>query len=177
MPSDRRIMRAMSATDHRRRAPACVRCFVLTVSDTRALETETSGRAIADLLEAAGHAVAGRDLVRDDPPEVTRVVREQISKRDAQVIITTGGTGIARRDSTYEAITALLDKRIDGFGELFRLLSYHEIGAAAMLSRATAGVAGGCAIFMLPGSEHAVRLAMEKLILPELGHLVYELTK
>ena len=167
----------MSATDHRRRAPACVRCFVLTVSDTRTLQTETSGRAIADLLEAAGHAVSGRDLVRDDPPEVTRVVREQISKRDAQVIITTGGTGVARRDSTYEAITALLDKRIDGFGELFRLLSYHDIGPAAMLSRATAGVAGGCAIFMLPGSEHAVRLAMEKLILPELGHLVYELTK
>ena len=167
----------MSVADHRRNAPASVTCFALTVSDSRTLQTETSGRVIAELLEAAGHRVTARDLVRDDPTEVTRVLREQISKGDARVILTTGGTGIAKRDSTYEAVTAMLDKRLDGFAELFRMLSFNEIGAAAMLSRATAGVASGCAIFMLPGSEAAVRLALEKLILPELGHVAYELTK
>jgi molybdenum cofactor biosynthesis protein B len=167
----------MSVSDHRRHAPASVACFVLTVSDSRTPETDTSGRAIAELLVAAGHTVSGRDVVRDEPVEVSRVLRDQISKRDVRAIITTGGTGIAKRDSTYEAVTAMLDKRIDGFGELFRMLSFNDIGSAAMLSRATAGIAGGCVVFMLPGSENAVRLAMEKLILPELGHLVYELTK
>ena len=140
----------MSVTEHRALSPASVACFVLTVSDTRTLETETSGRAIAELLVAAGRARA---------------------------IITTGGTGIAKRDSTYEAVTALFHKRLDGFGELFRMLSYDDIGSAAMLSRATAGVASGCVIFMLPGSEAAVRLGTEKLIAPELGHIVRELTK
>jgi molybdopterin adenylyltransferase len=167
----------MSVTDHRRRAPASVACFVLTVSDTRTLETDKSGAAIARLLEDDGHTVAARALVRDDPGEVSRVIREQLASKKARVIITTGGTGIARRDSTYEAVSALLDKRIDGFGELFRLLSFKEIGSAAMLSRATAGIADGCAIFVLPGSENAVGLAMRTLILPELGHLVHELTK
>jgi len=167
----------MSVADHRAQAPAHVACFVLTMSDTRTLATETSGRAIAELLEGAGHRVTGRTLVRDDPAEVTRVIRDEIARGDARVIITTGGTGISRRDSTYEAVTALLDKRLDGFGELFRVLSFEDIGPAAMLSRATAGIAGGCAIFMLPGSEAAVRLAMERLILPELGHVVRELTK
>ena len=167
----------MSVADHRAQAPAHVACFVLTMSDTRTLATETSGRAIAELLEGAGHRVTGRTLVRDDPAEVTRVIRDEIARGDARVIITTGGTGISRRDSTYEAVTALLDKRLDGFGELFRVLSFEDIGPAAMLSRATAGIAGGCAIFMLPGSEAAVVLAMERLILPELGHVARELTK
>jgi molybdopterin adenylyltransferase len=170
-------MRLMSVADHHRHAPASVACFVLTVSDSRTPETDTSGRAIADLLEAAGHRVTARDLVRDEPADVMRVLRDQIAKGHARVIITTGGTGITRRDSTYEAVTALLDKRLDGFGELFRMLSFQEIGPAAMLSRATGGVSGGCAIFMLPGSEAAVRLAVSKLILPELGHLAYELTR
>jgi molybdenum cofactor biosynthesis protein B len=167
----------MSVAEHRAQSPARVACFVLTVSDTRTLATETSGRAIAELLEGAGHTVTGREVVRDEPTEVTRVIRAQLARGDARVLITTGGTGIAKRDSTYEAITALLDKRLDGFGELFRMLSFAEIGSAAMLSRATAGIAGGCAIFMLPGSEAAVRLAMQRLILPELGHVVRELTK
>ena len=167
----------MSVAEHRAQSPARVACFVLTVSDTRTLATETSGRAIAELLEGAGHTVTGREVVRDEPTEVTRVIRAQLARGDARVLITTGGTGIAKRDSTYEAITALLDKRLDGFGELFRMLSFAEIGSAAMLSRATAGIAGGCAIFMLPGSEDAVRLAMQRLILPELGHVVRELTK
>jgi molybdopterin adenylyltransferase len=167
----------MSVAEHRAHAPASVACYVLTVSDSRTLATETSGRTIAELLEADGHIVTGRTLVKDEPSEVTRVLREQIARGEARVLITTGGTGIAKRDSTYEAVTAMLDKRLDGFGELFRMLSFAEIGSAAMLSRATAGIAAGCAIFMLPGSEAAVRLAMQRLILPELGHIVQQLTK
>ena len=167
----------MSVAEHHAYAVKRVACFVLTVSDSRTLATETSGRAIADLLEQHGHEVTGRDLVHDEPSEVERVIRREIGSGRPRVVITTGGTGISRRDSTYEAITALFDKRLDGFGELFRMLSFNEIGPAAMLSRATAGVASGCAIFMLPGSEAAVRLGMEKLILPELGHIVRELTR
>jgi len=167
----------MSVAEHHALSPARVSCFVLTVSDTRKLETETSGRAIADLLQTAGHTLTGRHLVRDEPTEVLALVQGEIARGEAQVIITTGGTGIAKRDSTYEALTALFEKTMVGFGELFRMLSFQEIGPAAMLSRATAGVAGGRAIFVLPGSEHAVHLAMTRLILPELGHVVRELTK
>jgi molybdenum cofactor biosynthesis protein B len=167
----------MSVNEHRATSPDRVTCFVLTVSDTRTLDTETSGRAIAELLQAAGHEVVDRQLVRDEPADVERRVRAELAAGRARVIITTGGTGITSRDSTYEAITALFDKRLDGFGELFRMLSYQEIGAAAMLTRATAGIANRCAIFLLPGSEHAVRLAMQRLILPELGHVVRELSR
>jgi molybdenum cofactor biosynthesis protein B len=167
----------MSVEQHRAQSPERVNCFVLTVSDTRTLATETSGRTIAGMLEDAGHFVLGRQVVRDEPHEVAAAVTEEIGRHRVQVIITTGGTGIASRDSTYEAITALFDKRIDGFGELFRVLSYKEIGAAAMLSRATAGIVHGCAIFMLPGAQAAVQLAMQRLILPEIGHVVRELTK
>jgi molybdopterin adenylyltransferase len=167
----------VSVADHKASSPDRVACFVLTVSDTRTLETDTGGRTIVSMLEAAGHAVTGRAAVRDEPRDVAQVIREQIGKAEARVIITTGGTGISRRDSTYEAVTALFDKHLDGFGELFRMLSYQDIGAAAMLSRATAGIAAGCAIFMLPGSPAGVRLGMEKLILPELGHVVREVTR
>ncbi len=167
----------MSVAQHRARSPVSVPCFVLTVSDTRTLDTETSGRAIADLLTAAGHTVTGRTVVKDEPEDVRRIVGEAVRSGGARAIITTGGTGLSRRDSTYEALTALFEKQLDGFGELFRMLSFEEIGAAAMLSRATAGIAGGCVIFLLPGSEAAVRLAMDRLILPELGHIVGELTK
>lgn len=167
----------MSVAEHKALSPSHVSCFVLTVSDSRTLGTDTSGQAIADLLVAAGHTVTGRLAVRDEPLDVARTIREEIDKGEARVIITTGGTGISRRDSTYEAVTALFEKRLDGFGELFRMLSYQEIGSAAMLSRATAGISGGCAVFMLPGSPAAVRLAMERLILPELGHVVRELRK
>jgi molybdenum cofactor biosynthesis protein B len=167
----------MSVTEHHALSPTSVPCFVLSMSDTRAAPQDTSAQAIVDLLEAGGHVVVGRKLLKDEPAEVTALVRTEIARRAARVIITTGGTGIAKRDSTYEALTALFEKTIVGFGELFRMLSFHEIGPAAMLSRATAGVAGGCAIFVLPGSEHAVRLAMTRLILPELGHVARELTK
>ena len=162
----------MGVEDHRS-ALAGVRCAVLTISDTRALETDVSGRAIVELLEEARHVVAKRQILRDNPKDVHDAVLGQIGGVEA--VITTGGTGITSRDSTYEAIASLLEKRLDGFGELFRALSYQEIGSAAMLSRATAGVARGTAIFMLPGAENAVRLAMTKLILPELGHVIREL--
>jgi molybdopterin adenylyltransferase len=152
-----------------------VRCFVLTISDTRSEATDTSGDAIASLLLAAGHEIVGRQIVRDDPAAVRTALAAQLGR--VQVIVTTGGTGITARDSTYEAIAGLLEKRLDGFGELFRMLSYDEIGAAAMLSRACAGTIGTAALFSLPGSEHAVRLAMTKLILPEIGHVVRELER
>jgi molybdenum cofactor biosynthesis protein B len=126
-------------------------------------------------LRSAGHEVAGRRIVRDEPDVVREVVVS--ATPEVEVVITTGGTGITSRDSTYEAITSVLDKRLDGFGELFRMLSYEEIGSAAMLSRAVAGTIGRTAVFSLPGSQHAVKLAMEKLIVPEIGHVVRELRR
>jgi molybdenum cofactor biosynthesis protein B len=164
-----------AVTSHRATAPASVRCFVLTISDTRTEADDTSGAAIAEALTGAGHVITGRKILRDDPAPVAEAIRGATVSAD--VIITTGGTGITSRDSTYEAISALLDKKLDGFGELFRMLSYDEIGAAAMLSRACAGTIRRTAIFSLPGSEKAVRLAMAKLILPELGHVVRELRR
>jgi molybdopterin adenylyltransferase len=164
----------MSSTAHRAAAPAAVRCFVITVSDTRTEETDTGGRAIVHLLAAAGHIVEGRRIVRDEPAEVAALVLEQAAQTLVDVVITTGGTGIARRDSTFEAVDALLEKRLPGFGELFRMLSFQEIGPAAMLSRACAGTCRGKIVVALPGSENAVRLAMTRLLLPELGHLVAE---
>lgn len=165
----------MSTLLHRKDAPKSVRCFVLTISDTRTPSSDTSGDAIAEVLANNGHEIIGRQLVRDEPTEVRQAVSSHVA--DAQVIVTTGGTGITSRDSTYEAITSLLDKKIDGFGELFRSLSYEAIGSAAMMSRACAGTIGRTAVFALPGSEHAVRLALEKLILPEIGHVVRELQR
>jgi len=165
----------VSSDAHKRDAPKTVRYFVLTISDTRTPATDTSGDAIVSLLEAGGHELTGRQIVKDDADAVRQVVLSQQAAAD--VIITTGGTGITSRDSTYEAIVGLLDKRLDGFGELFRMLSYPEIGAAAMLTRACAGTLGRTAIFALPGSEHAVRLGISKLILPELRHVVRELRR
>ncbi|MGE5360403.1 MAG: MogA/MoaB family molybdenum cofactor biosynthesis protein [Bacteroidales bacterium] len=167
----------MGHLDHRAAAPASVSVYILTVSDTRTEETDTSGRAIAEALEAGGHQVWARAIVRDEPADVRAKVAAQLENPGVQAIITTGGTGISARDSSFEAIDALLEKRLDGFGELFRMLSYQEIGAAAMLSRASAGLAKRKIVISLPGSEHAVRLAMEKLILPELGHLVREASR
>lgn len=166
-----------SADEHRAEAPPTVRCFVLTVSDTRTAQNDTSGLAIRDLLVTAGHHVAGSAIVRDEPAQVIQAVRQQIANADVQVVITTGGTGITSRDGTYEAIDTLLEKRLDGFGELFRMLSFPEIGAAAMMSRAIAGTVQRKAVFVLPGSEHAVRLAMKRLIIPELGHVLQQLSK
>ena len=167
----------MSVQEHTSHAPASVSCFVLTVSDTRTEADDTGGQAIRDLLGMSGHTITGHAIVRDDPDAVAKTVSGWLNDGVTQVIITTGGTGITSRDGTYEAIDRLLEKRLTGFGELFRMLSYHQIGPAAMMSRATAGRARGKAIFVLPGSPDAVRLAMTKLILPELGHVVQQLRR
>jgi len=159
---------------HKAHAPRTVRVFVLTVSDTRTAENDEGGRLCRELIAAAGHVVAGHAIVADEPALVRAQIGRLTEDKSADVLITTGGTGISSRDSTYEAVSALLDKRLDGFGELFRMLSYNDIGSAAMLSRAVAGLARGLVIFALPGSPGAVRLALEKLIVPELGHLKFE---
>jgi molybdenum cofactor biosynthesis protein B len=160
----------MSVHAHRAHGAHHVGCGVITVSDTRTPETDTSGGTIRALLDAHGHRVELYRIVKDEPELIVRAIHE--APAAAEVLILNGGTGVARRDTTYEAITGLLDKEIAGFGELFRMLSYEQIGAAAMLSRATAGVAGHHVIFSLPGATAAVELAMTKLILPELGHVV-----
>jgi molybdenum cofactor biosynthesis protein B len=167
----------MSDREHKAQAPAIVRCYVITVSDTRTEATDASGRAIVDLLAAAGHVVAGRQIVKDEPAQVRSAVERQLATADVEAIITTGGTGITSRDTTYEAVSGMLQKRLDGFGELFRMLSFEQVGAAAMMSRACAGLVAGRIVVCLPGSEKAVRLAMERLIIPELGHLVQQARK
>ena len=151
--------------------------MIITCSDTRTPDTDTSGQLIQKLLIEKGHAIAAYHLVKDEPAEIKARITEGIANDSVQAIIINGGTGISRRDSTFEAVDAMLEKRLDGFGEVFRYLTYQEIGSPAIMSRATAGIIKGRILFSTPGSENAVRLAMEKLILPELGHLVKELTK
>jgi molybdenum cofactor biosynthesis protein B len=163
--------------EHKATAPKSVGCFVLTVSDTKNPETDTSGAVIRELLTVAGHRVAGSAIVRDEPAEVARLVRDACARDDVQTVILTGGTGITSRDSTYEAVEALLDKRLPGFGELFRMLSFQEIGAAAMLSRAQMGIHARRIVVSLPGSPNACRLALDKLLIPELGHLLREASR
>jgi molybdenum cofactor biosynthesis protein B len=163
----------MGHAEHRAQAPTEVACYVVTCSDTRTPDDDRSGDAIRTLLAAHHHRVTGSTIVKDDPEEIKTVLKRLGRDAGTQAIIMTGGTGLSRRDSTFEAVDRLLEKRIDGFGELFRWLSFQEIGAAAMLSRATAGLYRGKIVFSLPGSEGAVRLAMERLILPELGHAVW----
>ena len=167
----------MSQAEHKAQAPPAVRCFIITVSDTRTEATDASGLAIATMLAAAGHLVSGRTIVEDDPEIVCATIERQLAAPDVQVVITTGGTGITSRDSTYEAVSGMLTKRLDGFGELFRMLSYEQIGSAAMMSRACAGLVSGRIVVSLPGSEAAVRLAMERLLIPELGHLVQQASR
>jgi molybdenum cofactor biosynthesis protein B len=159
---------------HRSEAPASVTVHILTVSDTRTLETDKSGQAIGELLEQAGHVVHGRTLLRDEPEDVRARVAALAGTEGVDVVITTGGTGITARDGTFEAVDGLLTKRLPGFGEIFRMISYQQIGAAAMLSRATAGLVGRTVVIVLPGSENAVRLALDELVVPEIGHLVRE---
>jgi len=162
---------------HRASAPRRASVAVITASDTRTADDDTSGRYLRTALEERGHVVVASSIVRDEPALVVDAVRGARAA-GAEVVIVTGGTGISRRDTTFEAIDGLLHKRIPGFGELFRLLSFQEIGSAAMLSRATAGVtADGLIVFSVPGSTGACRTALERLILPELGHLVREVTK
>ncbi len=166
----------MGHEEHRHEAPRRVRIFVVTASDTRTEAEDGSGAFLRDALARAGHEVAGYRLVKDEPAQI-RAALEAAGEARADAVIVTGGTGIAARDRTYEAVAGVLEKRLDGFGELFRALSYAEIGSAAMLSRAVAGVWQGRAVFSVPGSSAAVRLAWEKLIGPELGHVIRELRK
>lgn len=163
-----------SVEQHRAAGPAAVRCAVITVSDTRTPATDTGGQTVMDRLTAAGHTVVARQIVPDEPDRLRPLLVEWCQRGDVEAVLLTGGTGIASRDQTYETVSSLLTKPLPGYGELFRLLSYAEIGAAAMLSRAVGGLLGRVVVLTMPGSTAAVRLAMDKLILPELGHLVRE---
>jgi molybdopterin adenylyltransferase len=162
---------------HRRAAPSSVPSAVLTVSDTRTLETDTGGALVAELLAAAGHPVVSRERVPDEPDAIRRAALAALESPGVRALVVTGGTGIAPRDVTPDTLEPLLERVVPGFGELFRALSFQEIGSAALLSRALAGLRAGRVVFVLPGSRGAVRLAMERLILPELGHLVGEAGK
>jgi molybdenum cofactor biosynthesis protein B len=161
--------------EHKAHAPRHIGCMVITCSDTRAPDTDTSGKLIVHLLKEQGHTVAAYHLVKDEPAQIRVRIEEAVKNEAIQAIIINGGTGISRRDSTFEAVDALLEKRLDGFGEVFRALTYQEIGSPAIMTRATAGTYKGRIIFSTPGSENAVKLAMEKLILPELGHILQQL--
>ncbi|MED5016983.1 molybdenum cofactor biosynthesis protein MoaB [Paenibacillus chibensis] len=167
-----------SADQHRSEAPDSVSCMIITVSDTRTPETDTGGQLIKSLLEQAGHRIAVYKIVKDNYEGIRELIHEASSSPEVEAVILTGGTGISPRDTTYEAVSSLLDKQLPGFGEIFRYLSFTEdIGAAAILSRAIAGTAGSTAVFSIPGSTGAVKLAMERIILPELGHVMREIYK
>ena len=166
-----------SVEKHREASPEKIRLAVITISDTRTPENDTGGNTIVELMQGAGHEISHREIVRDDAPLIEEVLRGLLADPGVDAVITTGGTGISARDTTYEVVSRLIDKRLDGFGEIFRVLSYEEIGAAAILSRAVAGAAGSKFVACLPGSSNAVRLAMEKLLVPEIPHVVFELRK
>ncbi len=163
----------MAVTEHKDKAHRTVRCAVITASDTRTAATDTSGQRIKDLLAAQNQPVVSYQVLKDEPVQIAAAVRALLEQPEVDAIIINGGTGIAPRDTTFEAIQGLLEKEISGFGELFRMLSYQDIGSAAMLTRATAGVAKGKVVVSLPGSTGAVELAMTKLLLPELGHMLF----
>lgn len=152
-------------------------CAIVTVSDTRTPETDTSGAAIRERVEGAGHRVVFYEIVRDEPDQIHTLLDRIIDQTEARVVLFNGGTGISHRDTTYDALAGRLEKTLPGFGEIFRALSFQEIGSAAMLSRATAGVYRGRLVFSMPGSSNAVKLAMDRLIAPELEHLAWELTR
>ena len=165
-----------SAREHKAHAPVHVSAFVVTCSDSRDAKRDESGRVLRELLEAEGHTVSGTKLIPDDPDAI-RATLQEARDTGARAVLFTGGTGIGRRDSTVETLRSVFEKELPGFGELFRMLSFQEIGSPAMMSRATAGTWQGMILFALPGSPQAVRLALHKLILPELGHAVRELTR
>jgi len=165
-----------TAAEHKAHAPVHVSAFVVTCSDSRDESKDESGRVLRELLEAEGHSVSGYRLIKDEPESIRAMLKEA-REAGARAVIFNGGTGISRRDSTVETLQGLFEKTLPGFGELFRMLSYEEIGSAAMMSRATAGTYEGMILFALPGSPKAVKLGMRKLILPELGHAVRELTR
>ena len=162
---------------HKYQGASSLVCMVVTCSDTRTPDSDTSGKLICHLLKEQGHSISEYQIIKDEPAKIKDILLQASGQEALQVIVITGGTGISRRDSTFEAVDGFLEKRLDGFGELFRYLSYRDIGSPAMLSRAVAGTHGKLVVFSIPGSQGAVRLAMEKLILPEIGHIVGELTK
>jgi len=159
---------------HAAQGPRVARCAVITVSDTRTLETDTGGQSLIDHLTIAGHTVVAREIIPDEPTRMRPLLESLRDRDDLDVILMTGGTGITTRDQTYETVTSLLDKPLPGYGEIFRMLSYHDIGPAAILSRATGGLLGRKVLLTMPGSPAAVRLAMEKIIIPQLPHLLRE---
>lgn len=163
--------------EHRADAPTSLNLAVLTVSDTRMLETDTSGALIVSLSEAAGHRIVERAIVPDEPDRMTTILREFAGRGDVHAILITGGTGISPRDRTFETVSALLTRPLPGYGELFRMLSYAEIGPACILSRAVGGLMGDVAVLVMPGSRAAVDLAMTRIILPELPHILREARK
>ncbi|MCA0171576.1 molybdenum cofactor biosynthesis protein B [Bacillus sp. RAR_GA_16] len=168
----------MSSREHKSSAPTVINCFIVTVSDTRTNETDKSGKIISSFLEETGHKVFERMIVKDEKEEIHAAIKRGVMASDVDAVLLNGGTGISKRDVTYEVVEAMLEKELAGFGELFRMISYTEdIGSPAMLSRAIGGVTGETAIFAMPGSSGAVKLAMSKLLIPELPHIVRELRK
>jgi molybdenum cofactor biosynthesis protein B len=165
----------MSVHEHKEKGQKSVRCFVITVSDTRDESTDTSGQTIKSLLSGEGHSATGYRIVKDEPAQIDALLKEALGSENVDAVIVNGGTGIAPRDGTFEVVSRFLEKKLDGFGEIFRYLSYLDIGSAAIMSRAAAGTARGKILISLPGSKGAVSLAMEKLILPELRHMVSQL--
>lgn len=168
---------SQTVAEHREASPGSLDLAVLTVSDTRTLETDTSGALIVTLAEAAGHRVRERNILRDEPEPMRLLIQEWCASASIDAILVTGGTGISPRDQTFETVSALLTKPLLGYGELFRMLSYAEIGPACVLSRAVGGLIGRIVILVMPGSRAAVELAMTKIILPELPHIVREARK
>jgi molybdenum cofactor biosynthesis protein B len=166
-----------SVEKHREASPDKISVAVLTISDTRTPKTDSGGNIIVELMREAGHEISRREIVKDDAPRIKEVLEELVANGDVDAVVTTGGTGISARDTTFEIASRMIDKKLDGFGEIFRMLSYEEIGAAAMLSRAVAGAVGSKFLACLPGSRNAVRLAVEKLLVPEISHVVFELRK
>ena len=166
-----------SVHKHRESAPETVRVAILTISDTRTRETDTGGDVAEELLRDAGHEIVARRIVRDEVAGIRNNLIDLLARSDVDAVVTTGGTGISARDTTYEVVERMIEKQLDGFGEIFRMLSYEEIGAAAIMSRALAGSVGTKFVASLPGSRNAVRLAVEKLLVPELAHIVFELRK
>jgi molybdopterin adenylyltransferase len=168
----------MSYDQHIRSAKDIVaRCAVITLSDTRTRETDTSGQLIEKLLTGAGHQIAAYHLIKDDRGTLETLLLELAANSNIDALLTNGGTGIANRDQTINVVEKMIDQPLPGFGELFRMLSWQQVGAGAMLSRATAGITRGKPIFAMPGSSKAVELAMTQLILPQLGHILHELRK
>jgi molybdopterin adenylyltransferase len=167
----------MSAEEHRRLAPTALGFAVVTASDSRSEREDASGDTVRRLAAAAGHRVEVSALVKDDVAAIRRALAEILATPGVDVVVVTGGTGFAPRDLTIDAALPLFERRVEGFGELFRMLSFRQVGAAAMLSRAAAGLALGRAVFLLPGSPKAVALAMEELILPEAAHLISQARK